>query len=511
MKAFFDSLTRPAGRLVAALADPARGNRAMALALAGYVLVWTLYGVLAKGSQDINFDMGEAVAWSRELALGYPKHPPLSAWLVRAWFSLFPLTDASYYLLAMTVAGSGLWLAWLLCARWLDGEKRVVGLALLTLVPLLNILALKYNVNTVMIPLWAAATLCFLRSFETRALLWAALAGLAATAAMLDKYWSVTLLAGLAIAALADPRRKAYFRSAAPWITIAVGLLALAPHMAWIASHKSSTINYALNQHAAGAGTSLVKSSLAFLGGVAGYIAVPVLVALLAARPSRAALADTLWPQTPDRRFALVAFVTPFLVSVAAGVLTEGEIASIWAMPGLSLLPVVLLSSPRVVLAREAASRLVAIAVAFPVLAVALAPVIALMIHHNGVSHYATHYRQLAAAIEGAWRETTDRPLRLVGSYTNVVNGVVFYLRDRPSTLDIMEPDMTPWADDARVRREGVALVCPLEATDCVRVLEQRAAKSKARHRVEVEISRLYFGVPDHPVRYLIVAVPPQN
>src|SRR6185312_10576130 len=127
--------------------------------------------------------------------------------------------DWAYYLLAMANVGLTLWIVWRLMARFVDGEKRVVGLALLTLVPFFNFHALKYNVNTVLIPLWAATTLWFLRSFETRSLGYAALAGLGAAACMLGKYWSVFLLAGLGIAALVDSRRGAYFRSPAPWVT----------------------------------------------------------------------------------------------------------------------------------------------------------------------------------------------------------------------------------------------------------------------------------------------------
>ena len=59
----------------------------------------------------------------------------------------------------------------------LDGEKRVVGLALLTLVPFFNFHALKFNVNTVLMPVWAATTFWFLRSYVTRSALYAVLAG----------------------------------------------------------------------------------------------------------------------------------------------------------------------------------------------------------------------------------------------------------------------------------------------------------------------------------------------
>ena len=59
----------------------------------GYGALWFVYGVIAKSSQDLNADMGEMVVWTRELALGYPKHPPLLAYILWAWFKVFPLAD----------------------------------------------------------------------------------------------------------------------------------------------------------------------------------------------------------------------------------------------------------------------------------------------------------------------------------------------------------------------------------------------------------------------------------
>jgi 4-amino-4-deoxy-L-arabinose transferase-like glycosyltransferase len=77
-----------------------------------------------------------------------------------------------------------------------------------------------------------------------------ALAGICAGLGMLAKYWSVFLLAGLIAAALIDPRRRAYFRSAAPWVTIAAGFTVLGPHLIWIYQHHFVSVNYAVARHA---------------------------------------------------------------------------------------------------------------------------------------------------------------------------------------------------------------------------------------------------------------------
>ena len=194
------------------------------LALVAYALLWAVYGTIAKSSQGLHFDMVEVIAWSRDLSWGYLKHPPLAAALVWAWFAVFPVSEFSYYLLAMLMPALALWFAWRLSADYLDIEKRIAGLALLMLVPFFNFHALKFNVNTVLMPVWAMTTLWFLRSYRTRSASYAALAGFGAALCMMGKYWSVFLLAGLIVAALIDKRRAGYFKSPAPWITVAVGL-----------------------------------------------------------------------------------------------------------------------------------------------------------------------------------------------------------------------------------------------------------------------------------------------
>src|SRR6516225_12472653 len=125
-------------RLLDALSDPKRSGRTVAITLVVYCAVWALYAVLSKLTQDIHFDMGEMVSWSREVTLGTPKHPPLPAWLAGIWFSVFPLQEWAFYLLSMAAATLALWVAWMIAGRYLDGEKRAVGLALLTLVPFFN-------------------------------------------------------------------------------------------------------------------------------------------------------------------------------------------------------------------------------------------------------------------------------------------------------------------------------------------------------------------------------------
>jgi hypothetical protein len=414
--------------------------------------------------------------------------------------------------LAVLVATAALWIAWTASARYLKPEKQATGLALLMLVPFFNFHALKFNANTVLIPLWAATTLWFLRSFEERNVASAVLAGLAAAAAMLGKYWSIVLLTGLAFAAFADPRRRAYFRSPAPWLTVAAGALALAPHLVWLLTHQgASPFDYALDKHPAPSFVDAIIGSLKFLAGAAAYAGAPIVLAAAATLPTAPAILDTMWPATPHRRFAALAFWAPLAIAILVGLVGQVLITSLWVMSALTLLPVVLLSSPLVALRRNALPLLLGVAIAVPFLATLAAPTIAYVIHRNGVGHHAAHYRLLAEAVDRAWRATTAQRMGLIGSDTNVSNGLAFYLSDRPSTLDVLDPRRTPWADEPRIAREGVALVCGVGDTGCVTAIDALASRMGRGRRTEVDIVRSYLGVAGKPERYLIIAIPPQS
>ncbi len=485
-----------------ALTDPARADGTVVLSLIVYTALWAAYGTIAKGSQGLHYDMAEVIAWSRDLDFGYLKHPPLAAGIVWVWFSVFPVAEWSYYLLAMTMPAIALWFAWRLSADYLDIEKRVVGLALLTLVPFFNFHALKFNVNTVLIPLWAATTFWFLRSFETRSRLYAALAGIGAAGCMLGKYWSIFLLAGLVLAALIDKRRAQYFFSSAPWITLVAGWIVLAPHMIWLVQHDFAPFGYAMGIHGDKPFGPTVAAALGYLGGSLGYVALPLIIVFVAAWPNRAMLADMIWPSEPKRRLAAAAFWLPFLLPVIGAVASGTEITSLWSMPAWTLLPVLLLSSPNVTLRAVDTRRILIAAVAVPLLMLIAAPGLAVLVHRSGPQPAAAQGRLLATQIEQLWHQMNPLPLQYVGGDAEIAYSVVAYAYDRPHAL----PGL-PQPAAALLKQSGFVLVCFAEDMACVSAARAQATDSSV---VSSEIWRRYWGMQGKPQRYAIVIVPPK-
>jgi 4-amino-4-deoxy-L-arabinose transferase-like glycosyltransferase len=490
-------------RLFDALTDPLRRERTAAACIIGFVAVWTLYAVIAKGSQDVHQDVGELVGWSREPGLGY-NHPPLGVWVVTFWFTIFPRADWAAYLLATTNAGVTLWICWKLFGDWLDETKRVVALAMLALIPLYTFQALVYNANTAMMPVWAAATLFFLRAWRDRRPADAALAGASAGASMLAKYWSVYLVAALALAPLLAPGRWRFLRSAVPWIAAGAGLLVLGPHLAWIASGGSSTFAFA--QDTLGTDASAASKSVSYVLGVFAYVAVPIVIVMLL-RPSRSAIRDILLPEAPERRLMILILVIALALPAVVNLVRPVRLTPIWTIPNWTLLPVVLLASPLIAVSREAAVRILAVALALPIVAVLAAPVIALTIHYLGRADVHARYRLTADAITATWSSATTQPLRLVGGEHESLNGLAFYLADA-APLIVFNPHNAPWIARERIATQGIALVCPVERTGCIDEID-RIDQARTTVRREVALARSYLGIRGRTVRYLIAAVPP--
>jgi 4-amino-4-deoxy-L-arabinose transferase-like glycosyltransferase len=501
-----NKLLRPFERLSDALADPHRSHRTAAALIAAYTLAWWIYALIAKSSQDIHFDMGEVVSWSLVPAFGYPKHPPFPAWVAAVWFAVFPYRDWAYYLLSAAGIGVALWFVWLIAARHVEGGKRVLALTFLTFSPGFNFQPLKFNSNALLIPVWAAASYLFLRAFHERTFGWGALAGAAAAAAMLTKYWSIFLILAFVVAALVHPRRWDYLRSPAPWASVAVGALLFAPNVVSLLDYDFQPFRYAASSHGVLTLGVLFASFGDYFGGVL-YLAGGVAVLALACRPGSAAVRDMLLPAEPDRRLMLTVTAVVLLAPIPLALVMETRLATLWTLPMWAMLPALLMSSRALSLGREAAARVLAAAAVVPAAAILLAPAIAYAIHLQGSSNHASHYRLIAEAVDAAWRGRTAAPLRLLGSNTNIVNGAAFYLPSQPLRIDILGTRDTPWADETQIARNGIALVCPEAQSECMNQLNARAARLP---RDIVTLSRVFFGAADAPARYVIVIVPPR-
>lgn len=519
------------GRIAAWLAARASGRDTALWLVIGFAalhaVLWTLILSNLKAAQDLHFDVAEAYAWGRHVMLGYGKHPPLSGWIAGLWFSVFPAADWAAYALAMTTVAAGLVLCWLIARRVVDDRRAFLVVVMLAVYPIFNFKGFKYNADLLQLVTLPLLVLAYLDAFRKRSV-WSGLwLGLAAAAAMMTKYWVLTMIGAIGFAALLHPARMAFLRSPAPWVAIGVFALALVPHLVWLMQAHFAPLTYA--------GSTYSITDHAYVWRlVRGYIDHNIVLLLLPI--ALAALALAWWPQAwrtllrdpraflrrpwtrrPVARIDLAQALNIWLIQaivaigppIGALILTV-YIKTDWGISLFFLVPLALLAIPVLQVPRRAAFYLCAMWLAGSFATLATAQHIALYdLRHNpnGAGAYALR-SGLARELTEAWRSRFNSPWPVAVGFTEISTMMTFYSSDHPAPLVpgvSWEEGSTSFED---ARRLGYIAICDTadpRLADC----EKWMAESVKGERIDITTQRFFRGAAAPPVAFHVTIVAP--
>lgn len=488
--------------------DSGRDRSAALIFLALFVVFWTAIQIIANAAIGLHFDLLEGYAWGRHPSAGYYKHPPLPGLIPAAWFAVFPATDWSYELLAMTNAAGALYAIYLIGCRYLSGDKRLFVLILLMLLPFYHFHAQRFSTNQILLSTWPLATYCFLRAFETRSALWSIAAGATAALAMLGKYYSIYLIASFVVAALAHPARWTYLRSASPWISAASGLAVLAPHLFWLRTVEFGPFEYAYAVHGQTSIAALLRKSASYVLGGFAYVSVLFIAYAISVRPGRKDWSEILWPADPDRRMLIVMQTAMIFAPPLTAPFLGLMLSSVWTMSAWFLLPIILLAPHAIELPRLWAIR-VSIAVLVFTLGVLLAsPTMMWTNYKEGLKDGRAYYALLSEELARQWRATSNQPLRIVLSNFDLSAAMTFYHPDHPDSAPDRQFTAAPWITPDRLKREGWAEICPADDAGCLTAAASRLSNSAGGRRIETDITPRFFGAAGPPARYVLFLAP---
>lgn len=493
------------------LLDGIEAGWAVPLLLTGFVAVWMAFLVIAYLVGDLHADVLEAWTFGRTFEWGSSKHPPLMEWVARAWTSGFPLTNWSFQLLALVNSAIALWAVDLISRRFVRGDKRIIVLLLLMVPPTYQLFAQRFNANAVLLAVWPIATYCFLRSFETRELKWAVAAGTTAALAMLGKYYSIFLIGSFALAALCHPQRRAYLGSSAPWISAAAGLVALGPHLFWLATTGAMPITYALTSHAGKAFIPALLEALNFILGAALLLSLPAAIWATIAGP-RLKMATRDFREMDPLLFLL--FLTtagtialPTITAVVVGTHMPG----VWASQGLFLLVVLAVCGTSYPIERFYTVNLIVIVAGTALIAaVLIAPLHAYYHNTHPLNEGRNFYRLSAVELTRQWHEQSDVPLPTVGGDEGLALGAAFYSPDHPlyeGELVCPKKDEMPNATISR----GWAALCFAENDECVDRMKSNAKRAPRSVETEFTVQSAFIGRPGAQQRIKALIIPPFN
>ena len=492
--------------------DGIEAGWAIPLLLIGFVAVWLAFLVVAYLVGDLHPDVLETWTVGRTFEWGNSKHPPLMGWVARAWTSVFPLTNWSFQLMALTNSAIALWAVDLISRRFVSGDKRIVVLLLLMLAPIYQFHAQKFNANAVLLATWPIATYCFLRSFESRQVPWAIAAGATAALAMLGKYYSVFLLGGFVLAAICHPQRRAYFTSLAPWVSAVVGLAALGPHLHWLATTGAMPFTYALAEHAGKAFGPALTEALLFIPGIALALAIPAVAWVLIARYRLKSFSHDF--QAMDPGLLLLFFVSvgtivfPMLTCVWLGT----DMQPNWAVQGLFLFAILIVCGTSYPIERFDSVNLAVLVIAIAMVAVfVVAPPHALYRNTHPLNEGRNFYRLSAMELTRQWRQQSDMALPLVGGDDDLTFAMAFYSPDHPVyELRLVHPHSEKLPLQMTFK-QGWAALCYTEDWRCIASMESAAARTSRYVKSEFVVQSELLGIPGATRRFTALIVPPAN
>lgn len=493
------------------LLDGTEAGWAVPLLLSGFVAVWMAFLAIAYLVGDLHSDVLETWTFGRTFEWGSSKHPPLMGWVARAWSSVFPLTDWSFQLLALVNSAIALWAVDLISRRFVRGDKRIVVLLLLMLPPTYQLLAQRFNANAVLLAVWPIATYCFLRSFETREPKWAVAAGATAALAMLGKYYSVFLIGSFVFAALCHPRRQAYFRSPAPWISASVGLVALAPHLFWLATTGGMPITYALKAHAGKAFVPALGEALLFLLGAASGLVLPAGLWVAIAGRRLKMLPRDFRKMDPGLFLLLLVAVGTIAFPAVTAVVVGAHMPGIWASQGLFLFCLLAVCSTTYPIERFYSVNLIVIVAGIAlVAALVVAPLHAYYRNTHPLNEGRNFYRLSVIELTRRWHGQADVPLPIVGGDEGLALAAAFYSPDHPLYEGELVCPQTDELPKAAISR-GWAALCFAENDACVDRSRRNAKPFPRVEETEFTVQSTLLGLPGAQQRIKAVMVQPSS
>src|SRR6201987_71866 len=276
------SLRRLAAWFYARAVDPQGGPWFVFAFAMAHAVLWTLILVNLKAAQDIHMDVAEAFAWGQKLQLGYGKHPPLAGWVAGLWFKIFPVADWATYALAMATLGCGLVICWLISLRVVDRRRAFFVVVMLALYPIFNFKGFKYNPDLLQLVTLPLLALAYLDAFEKRSVRAGLWLGLAGALALMTKYWVLTMIGAIGIAALLHPDRLKFLRSPAPWVAIVTLVLAMLPHLWWLWQVDFEPLTYAGDVYRLSSRAQSAQLVLGYVVHNLALLAAPVALAAIA-------------------------------------------------------------------------------------------------------------------------------------------------------------------------------------------------------------------------------------
>ena len=522
-------------RLAAWLAASASDREAAPALVIGFAVthavLWTLILINLKAAQDVHMDVAEAYAWGQKFLLGYGKHPPLSGWVAGVWFMLFPVANWATYALAMATLGCGLVICWLIALRVVDRRRAFFVVVMLALYPIFNFKGFKYNPDLLQLVTLPLLVLAYLHAFEkrtARAGLWLGLAG---ALALMTKYWVLTMIGAIGIAALVHPDRWLFLRSPAPWVAIVALVVAMLPHLWWLKQVDFVPLTYAGDTYGLQSRMQCLQLVLGYIGHNLALLALPAALAALAVawppprrwmslarRPS--ALFTRAWSRGANPAVNMPQALNIWIIQIVVAIgpplgalIFVVYLKTDWGISLFFLVPLALVAIASLRLQKIALVRIVAIWLVLTLAVLAASRTIAareFADNPNGAQGYAAR-SELARELTQTWHERFNSRWAVVAGNTDIGEPMTFYSPDHPAPFTPGELWASGLTSLEEAKRLGFIGICDTPDGRLPACEAWMAANAHDAEPLVISTQRFSHGHSGPATSWKIYIVPPAH
>jgi 4-amino-4-deoxy-L-arabinose transferase-like glycosyltransferase len=475
-------------------------------------------------------DVAEAFGWGQKFQLGYGKHPPLAGWVAGLWFKIFPIADWATYALAMATLGCGLVICWRISLRVVDRRRAFFVVVMLALYPIFNFKGFKYNPDLLQLVTLPLLVLAYLNAFQRRGVKSGLWLGLAGALALMTKYWVLTMIGAIGLAALLHPERRKFLGSPAPWVAIVTFAVAMIPHLVWLEEVDFVPLTYAGTVYGLSSRAQTAQLVLGYIGHNLALLLVPVALAALAlaGAPSgwklltaqRMSLFMGAGPPTKttgaNRSQAINIWIIQIVVAVGpplGALIFTIYMKTDWGISLFFLTPLALVAIPSLRLRSMAVFNITAIWLVVTLATLAASPTIAtreIADNPDGASGYAAR-SQLARELTQAWHSRFKTRWAVVAGTMEIGEPMTFYSPDHPARLtpdEIWSSGLTSLDEAKRLGFIGICDTRDAALPACEAWMAANAAKAE---RLTITTQRFFHGHPGPAISWNVYLAPPAN
>lgn len=485
-----------------------RAERWLYLFILVHLFFWTLIPALVR--YNLPLDSIEGTLWGHQLEWGYDKNPFLNGWLTALAIYLDGQSGWMVYLFSQLSVVICFWAVWRLAKNMMPSIYALFAVLILEGVQYYNFHAIDFNDNTLELSLWALTIYFFYQSLQKGTAWTWSLTGAFAGLGMMAKYYTVALLAMMALMLFSYEDYRKQLATKLPYIGFMVFLAVILPHTIWLFFHDFITVTYVFERGSSKPSwTNHFFFPLQFAWQqLQTFSPAIILAALLLIGKSSGGMKPLFKLSTFNKRFLFFVGLGPFLITLFLSFALGTKLRAGWGMPLLSLWGIILIALLKPAITRR--KIYLFIAGIFTLMFVLLAGYIIALTDSKESSSANFPGKEIAATLTSEWEKTFKRPLKYVAGSRWIGGNIGFYSSHHPSVFVEWDEKRAPWIDVKDLEKNGAIFVWEISRRETLpqAIIARFPQLQKATIR---EFAWLRDKYQLAPVKIGVAILPPQN